>query len=70
VRQWLISNGFQGKDGQSVPEMTDEIVESISDRYIELFEKITGEKFQKANTTEIEARIEKAILSHLGQKNN
>jgi phosphoribosylaminoimidazole-succinocarboxamide synthase len=66
VRQWLISNGFQGKDGQSVPEMTEEIVESISDRYIELFEKITGEKFQKANTTEIESRIEKAILSHLG----
>ena len=66
VRQWLISNGFQGKDGQSVPEMTDEIVESISDRYIELFEKITGEKFQKANTTEIESRVEKAILSHLG----
>ena len=70
VRQWLISNGFQGKDGQSVPEMTDEIVESISDRYIELFEKITGEKFQKANTTEIESRIEKAILSHLDQKTN
>ena len=66
VRQWLISNGFQGKDGQTVPEMTDEIVESISDRYIELFEKITGEKFQKANTTEIESRIENAILSHLG----
>ena len=66
VRQWLISNGFQGKEGQSVPEMTDDIVESISDRYIELFEKITGEKFQKANTTEIEARIEKAILSHIG----
>ncbi|MEP0714419.1 phosphoribosylaminoimidazolesuccinocarboxamide synthase [Algoriphagus sp.] len=66
VRQWLISNGFQGKDGQSVPEMTEEIVESISDRYIELFEKITGETFQKANTTEIESRIEKAILSHLG----
>ncbi|MFC5623198.1 phosphoribosylaminoimidazolesuccinocarboxamide synthase [Algoriphagus winogradskyi] len=66
VRQWLISNGFQGKEGQSVPEMTDEIVESISDRYIELFEKITGEKFQKANTTEIESRIEKAILKHLG----
>ncbi|WP_339703107.1 phosphoribosylaminoimidazolesuccinocarboxamide synthase [Algoriphagus aquimarinus] len=66
VRQWLISNGFQGKDGQSVPEMTDEIVESISDRYIELFEKITGETFQKANTTEIESRIEKAILTHLG----
>lgn len=66
VRQWLIANGFQGKEGQSVPEMTDEIVESISDRYIELFEKITGEKFSKANTEEIEARIEKAILAHLG----
>lgn len=66
VRQWLISNGFQGKEGQSVPEMTDEIVENISDRYIELFEKITGEKFYKANTEEIEARIEKAILAHLG----
>lgn len=66
VRQWLIANGFQGKEGQFVPEMTDEIVESISDRYIELFEKITGEKFHKANTEEIEARIEKAILAHLG----
>lgn len=66
VRQWLIANGFQGKEGQSVPEMTDEIVESISDRYIELFEKITGEKFQKAETSEISNRIEKAILAHLG----
>jgi phosphoribosylaminoimidazole-succinocarboxamide synthase len=66
VRQWLITNGFQGKDGQTVPEMTDEIVESISDRYIELFEKITGEKFQKAETNEISNRIEKAILAHLG----
>lgn len=65
VRQWLISNGFQGKDGQSVPEMTDEIVESISDRYIELFEKITGEMFQKADTSTIEKRIENAILNHL-----
>lgn len=66
VRQWLITNGFQGKEGQSIPEMTDEIVESISDRYIELFEKITGEKFQKAETNEISNRIEKAILAHLG----
>jgi phosphoribosylaminoimidazole-succinocarboxamide synthase len=65
VRQWLISNGFQGKDGQSIPEMTHEIVESISDRYIELFEKITGEVFQKADTSLIEKRIEKAILNHL-----
>ncbi|EAZ79179.1 phosphoribosylaminoimidazolesuccinocarboxamide synthase [Algoriphagus machipongonensis] len=66
VRQWLISNGFQGKEGQSVPEMTDEIVESISDRYIELFEKITGQKFEKADTSQINSRIEKVILTHLG----
>lgn len=66
VRQWLIANGFQGKEGQTVPEMTDEIVESISDRYIELYEKITGEKFLKAETSEISTRIEKAILAHLG----
>ncbi len=65
VRQWLIANGFQGKDGQSVPEMTSDIVESISDRYIELFEKITGESFQKADTATIESRIEKAIVKHL-----
>jgi phosphoribosylaminoimidazole-succinocarboxamide synthase len=65
VRQWLIANGFQGKDGQTVPEMTDELVNSISDRYIELFEKITGEKFQKANTQEIEARIQQAVLAYL-----
>jgi len=65
VRQWLISNGFQGKEGQTVPEMTDEIVESISERYIELFENITGEKFVKAETSSIESRIEKAILAKL-----
>lgn len=65
VRQWLIANGFQGKDGQTVPEMTDEIVESISDRYIELFEKITGEKFVKGDIQNIESRIEKAILNYL-----
>ncbi|GMQ27682.1 phosphoribosylaminoimidazolesuccinocarboxamide synthase [Algoriphagus confluentis] len=67
VRQWLIANGFQGKDGQHVPEMTEEIVESISDRYIELFEKITGQAFVKADTGQIENRIEKAIMAHLGQ---
>lgn len=64
VRQWLIANGFQGKEGQSVPEMTDEIVESISDRYIELYENITGEKFIKAETGAIESRIEKSILAY------
>jgi phosphoribosylaminoimidazole-succinocarboxamide synthase len=67
VRQWLIANGFQGKDGQTVPEMTDEIVESISDRYIELYENITGETFVKAETGDIESRIETAILAHLAK---
>lgn len=65
VRQWLIANGFQGKEGQTVPEMTDELVESISDRYIELFEKITGEKFFKANTEKIDKRILHSILDYL-----
>ena len=50
VREWLISNGFQGKDGQEIPEMTDKQIKSISDRYIELYENITGEKFFKRNT--------------------
>lgn len=67
VRQWLIANGFQGKEGQTVPEMTDEIVESISDRYIELYENITGEKFVKAETGEIESRIEKSIQAYLAK---
>ena len=65
VRQWLIANGFQGKEGQVVPEMSDELVESISDRYIELFEKITGTAFVRAETTDISKRIEKSILDYL-----
>jgi phosphoribosylaminoimidazole-succinocarboxamide synthase len=65
VRQWLIANGFQGKEGQVVPEMNDELVESISDRYIELFEKITGTAFVRAETTDIASRIEKSILDYL-----
>lgn len=65
VRQWLIANGFQGKDGQEVPEMTDAIVESISERYIELFENISGEKFHKADTADLTSRIEKSIVAHL-----
>jgi phosphoribosylaminoimidazole-succinocarboxamide synthase len=65
VRQWLIANGFQGKEGQVVPEMSDELVESISDRYIELFEKITGTSFVRAETTDIASRIEKSILDYL-----
>lgn len=62
VREWLIENGFQGKDGQTVPEMTGEKVASISERYIELFEKVTGMKFQKNNLDHPLERIEKAIL--------
>jgi len=61
VRQWLIANGFQGKEGQQVPNMPDEFVEEVSERYIELYESITGEKFVKADTTRIEERILKNI---------
>lgn len=65
VRQWLISKGFQGEEGQELPEMTDEYVELISDRYIELYEKITGEKFKKAEINDIEKRIEKNVCRYL-----
>jgi len=57
VRQWLIRNGFQGKEGQQVPEMPEDFVLEVSNRYIELYEKITGEQFVKADTTDIEQRI-------------
>ncbi|MCF0060211.1 phosphoribosylaminoimidazolesuccinocarboxamide synthase [Dyadobacter chenwenxiniae] len=65
VREWLIQNGFQGKDGQTVPVMDDERVQLISDRYIELFEKVTGNKFQKNNLDNPLKRIENAILRAL-----
>ncbi|MCW3806118.1 phosphoribosylaminoimidazolesuccinocarboxamide synthase [Plebeiibacterium marinum] len=65
VRQWLIENGFQGKEGQQVPEMTEEYVNSVSDRYIELFEQITGDKFQKAEGDNIAARIEENVNDYL-----
>ena len=65
VRQWLISNGFQGLEGQQVPVMTDEYIESVSERYIELYEKITGENFEKADTSKIHERIEKNVLDFL-----
>ncbi|QSE96254.1 phosphoribosylaminoimidazolesuccinocarboxamide synthase [Fulvivirga lutea] len=63
VRQWLISNGFQGKDGQQVPEMTESVVNSISDRYLELYEKVTGEKFIKQDYYNVEERIKNNIIS-------
>ncbi|MDO4779514.1 MAG: phosphoribosylaminoimidazolesuccinocarboxamide synthase [Bacteroides sp.] len=65
VREWLMENGFQGKEGQTVPEMTDEIVNSISERYIELYENITGEKFVKENTDNIEKRIFENVSKYL-----
>ncbi len=61
VREWLMANGFQGKTGQTIPEMTDEFVESVSERYIELYEQITGEKFQRADTWNISGRVEKNV---------
>ncbi|MAZ27067.1 MAG: phosphoribosylaminoimidazolesuccinocarboxamide synthase [Cytophagaceae bacterium] len=65
VRQWLITNGFQGKKGQQVPEMSDSYIASVSERYIELYENITGEAFAKADVTNIEKRIESNVLTYL-----
>mgnify|MGYP006052017755 FL=1 len=66
VREWLMANGFQGQEGQQVPEMTPEIVSSISERYIELYEKVTGKKFEKADESDdILKRIEKNIADCL-----
>jgi len=69
VRQWLIANGFQGKEGQQIPEMTDEYIATVSDRYIELFENILGETFVKADVSNIHARIEKNVNEFLAQYN-
>jgi phosphoribosylaminoimidazole-succinocarboxamide synthase len=65
VRQWLIENGFQGLDGQQMPEMPDEFVNIVTDRYIELYEVITGNKFDKADTTNIEERIQQNVEAFL-----
>jgi len=65
VRQWLIENGFQGKEGQQIPEMTAEVVTSISERYIELFEQVTGEPFHKEGNQNILNRIETNISNYL-----
>lgn len=67
VRQWLIENGFQGKEGQQIPEMNDEKITEISNRYIELFEQITGEIFVKATTDNVLARIEKNVMDFLSK---
>lgn len=65
VRQWLIANGFQGNEGQVVPEMDEAFVNSVSERYIELYEKITGDKFQKASSEDVSKRIEKNVSDFL-----
>ena len=65
VREWLMENGFQGKDGQKVPEMTDKFVNEVSERYIELYENITGEKFVRSDISNVPERIEKNCLNFL-----
>lgn len=65
VRKWLMENGFQGQEGQKVPEMSEEYCLSVSERYIELYEKIVGEKFIKADTKDLEARIENNVIKFL-----
>ncbi len=69
VREWLMENGFQGKEGQVVPEMTEEFVRSVSDRYIELYEQVSGEKFVKDETKDVLSRIEKNIEDYLESVN-
>ncbi len=68
VREWLMENGFQGKEGQKVPEMTPEIVEGISERYIELFEHITGTAFERGNTENLLQRIESNVTAYLASR--
>ncbi|MEJ6734837.1 MAG: phosphoribosylaminoimidazolesuccinocarboxamide synthase [Flavobacteriales bacterium] len=67
VRQWLIENGFQGKDGQQIPEMSEEYCHSVSERYIELYELITGDKFIKEDVTNVLERVEKNITDYLNK---
>ena len=65
VRRWLMENGFQGKEGQAIPDMSTEYIQTVSDRYIELYENILGEKFVKADISDINSRIEKNVLQFL-----
>lgn len=67
VRQWLIENGFQGLSGQTLPTMDDQYIKTISERYIELYEKITGENFQPADVSNIQHRIEKNVVEYLSK---
>lgn len=70
MRQWLIENGFMGKEGQQVPEMTDEFCRQVSERYIELYEHITGRKFEPADASDLTARIEKNVLDCIDRLHN
>ena len=65
VREWLMANGFQGREGEQVPEMTDQVVSGITERYIELYEQITGEKFEKIENTDVIKRIEENVTSFI-----
>ena len=65
VRQWLIAQGFQGREGEVIPEMTPEYCQSVSERYIELYELVTGRPFVKEDTTQLAARIERNVLAAL-----
>jgi phosphoribosylaminoimidazole-succinocarboxamide synthase len=67
VREWLMEDGFQGKEGQKVPDMTDNFIQQVSERYIELYEKITGEKFEKADAKDVLQRVEQNIHRHLNR---
>ncbi len=67
VRQWLIKNNFQGLEGQTVPEMSESYIQEVSQRYIELYENITGKTFIKEDNDQLEARIEQNILNYLSQ---
>ena len=67
VRQWLINNDFQGKEGQNVPDMPDEFIEQVSERYIELYEKITGETFEKASSADVKNRIYENVTGFLSE---
>lgn len=65
VREWLMENGFQGRDEDALPEITDEFADQVSERYIELYERITGDKFEKADVSEVTARIEKNVTDYI-----
>jgi phosphoribosylaminoimidazole-succinocarboxamide synthase len=67
VREWLMANGFQGLEGQQMPEMPDSFVDSVTDRYVELFEKVTGRAFERADTTDVESRIYENVVAALGK---